>query len=106
MIRAVTVSEPRFTRDDVDLVLASRLAELKSPTGHPLDEATASEANPANPNGTYYYRAIGETRANAAPPHVDWALRAQRQAEERWRKENPDVDASGYFWPVERVERK
>ena len=55
-------------------------------------------ANPANPDGAFYYV--------AGPQKVDWAERARRIAEKQFREEVGDkFDMSGYFFPVKKVWR-
>lgn len=98
-IAAITETEPEWSVADVDWLIASRDHEASIGShGHPLEEATSNEANPANADGAYYY--VG------GPQKVDWAERARRIAEKRFREEVGDkFDMSGYFFPVKKVWR-
>lgn len=98
-VAATVEVESEFTSSDVDWLIASRDREASiGAHGHPLDEATSPDANPANPNGAYYYVADAQ--------RVDWAERARRGAEKRFRDEVGDkFDMSGYFFPVRKVWR-
>ena len=99
-VGAVTATEPEWRETDIDWMIASRDREsTMGAHGHPLDESTSRDANPANADGTHYYV--------AGPPQVDWAERARLRAEKQFREEVGDkFDASGYFFPVKKVYRR
>lgn len=95
--RTITVRESEWDDDQVAVLLASRRNEQRDSTGHLLIESTDLLANPANTAGTHYYV--------ADLPHVNWAQRAEQQAREAFKRDNPGTDTAGYFWPIRRVER-
>lgn len=98
LMHSITVREAEWDDDQVALLLASRRNELRDPTGHLLVESTDLLANPANVDGTHYYVADA--------PHVNWAQRAEQQARDAFKRDHPDADTAGFFWPIRRVDRR
>lgn len=96
---ATVTREPEWTLDELNWTLAARAYEAAiGPHGQPLVEATSAEANPANDEGAYFYR--------AGKPIIDWALRTQLQATARMRKNLQEGESmDGYHIPVEKVWR-
>ncbi len=88
---SVTVTQPRFTARDRELLLASRRAEKvrRGSHGHPLSEAT----DPANQFG---YK--------VPPPKQDWAQKKLNEVQEAYKKANPNADIGALLWRVETVD--
>lgn len=85
---SVAVVEPRFTKEEVELLLASRRADNvpRGPHGLPLSVST----NPAN-KGKFKVQ-----------PVTDFALEALHREQESWRKNYGElVDVNAMLWPVE-----
>lgn len=78
-VLSVTVSEPRFTRREVALLLASRRAEKvpRNRLGVPLHEAM----DPAN-----------QFAFEVDPPVMDWAMKKRNEVAEAYHKANPKAD--------------
>lgn len=89
MVRAVTVSEPLWTPDDIAVALASRHAQNapRGPHGLLLSEAT----DPA-----FHDQWV------VPLPKRDFALKKQNEAQALRRKQYPDEDASSLLWKVSR----
>jgi len=94
------VSDPEWSLTDVDWLIASRDYEAGIGShGHPLDEATSADANPANPDAKYSYAA-------GPAPDVDWAERARLNAQQVHRATlRDDESANGMYFPVRKVWR-
>lgn len=86
MVRAVTVSEPRWLPGDVASLIASRRAEFapRGPHGHLLSEAT----DPAN---QFKWRAHRKD---------DFAMRAIAYQQDIRRRQDRNADLSGDVWSV------
>lgn len=85
----MTATEPRFTRREVALLLASRRAE-KIPRGRhglTLQEATDRE-------NEYAY--------TVPLPTTDFAAKAIADAQEKYRKDWPDAQLDALLWRVEK----
>lgn len=93
---SVTVTESRFTPDEVTVLLASRRAEQerRGAHGHPLSESTSRDADPSSFDAKYRYR--------VPSPTVDYAARALAQAQAERRKAYPNEDQSALLWRVVR----
>lgn len=104
--RSVTVREPEWRPSDVSLLIASKHLELRDSTGHLLVESTDLAANPANPDGQWFYRAGVRMQDGTRGPVTNWAEKARADAQKAWREKYPNADMSGLHWPVERVERR
>lgn len=89
LVRTVSVREPEFTAAETAVLLASRRREFEAgPHGVPMQEAT----DPAN---QFAFK-------GKSGPVVDWAEKARLDAQEAWRKANPDANTHGHIWAVER----
>lgn len=106
LVRAVTVREPEWTAAEVSMLIASKHLEMRDSTGHLVVEATDLRANPANPDGTHYYVAGVLGPDGMRHPVHNFAEIARAQAQQTFRDAYPDVDMTGLYWPVERVERR
>lgn len=86
VVRTITVREPEFSEWDVAVLLAD-LAESKIRKGRhglPLVDAL-------DPKNQFAYVAKG--------PVTDWAQRKLNEAEERFKKSNPNADMDSlHFW--------
>lgn len=85
---SVATSEPRFTRDEVALLLASRRVEQepRGSHGHLLSQATDPKSR---------------GRWKAQLPTVDFAARELNAAQDAYRKQYPDADMDSLLWAVE-----
>ncbi|WP_066038654.1 hypothetical protein [Herbiconiux solani] len=92
LVKSVTVHDPDFTRQDIDLALASRRDELRNRHGFPLEEAMSNEANPANAAGEFYFVGAGL--------ETDWVEKAELDALDRFKAENPDENLNGKHMTV------
>lgn len=84
----MTVLEPRFTRSEVDLLLASRRKEKepRGPHGFTIAEAT-------DPKNQYRFR--------VPEPYLDFAQLALGKARAAYQKRFPDGDMSAALFRVE-----
>jgi hypothetical protein len=78
-VLSVTTAEPRFTRDEVALLLASRRAENAPRGEHGL---LLSEA--MDPKNQFAFE--------TTPPVMDWAQKTLNDARAAYRKKSPDAD--------------
>lgn len=86
---SVTVTEPRFSPREVDLLIESRRQEKapRGPHGHLLSTATDPDV---------------QRRINVPLPRIDYVQRALLKAQERHRAEyGENADYSGELWRVE-----
>lgn len=85
---SVTVVEPRFSRHDVAVLLASRRAEKASrgSHGHLLSEAT----DPAL-----------QGKWSVPLPVTDFAQEKLTRAQDAYKKSYPDADMSALLWRVD-----
>lgn len=93
MTRSVAVSEPEWSRNDVAVLVASRLLERQvGPHGFPMSVAM----DPAN---QFAFK-------GSDGPRVDWAEKAKRDAQDKYYKLHDTKDApvsrNGHIWSVER----
>ncbi len=93
--------ESPWTREEVDLLLASREVENDvGPHGHPMSEALVGD--PFDDSKPHYYEA-------AEVPVVDYAEKARLDAIERYRAEytvdGQSPNMHGLIFPVSKVER-
>lgn len=94
VVRSTSVTESEWSREDVALLIASRIREASiGPHGIPFDEAT----DPANEHAFTVGRG----------PLVDFAEKAKRDGADAYykkydTKENP-VNRNGHIWRVKRV---
>lgn len=102
----MTVRQPEWSADQVSVLIASKHLELRDSTGHLLVESTDLAANPASPESTYYYAAGVKYPDGSRGPVTNWAEKARAEAQKRYREHHKDVDMSGLYWPVERIDRK
>lgn len=104
--------EPEWTPDQVAMVAAvDDFDRLLGAHGQPMDEATSKDADPMNRAGTHYYKAgaltVTPEGAFVYAPLVDQAMKAQLDAEDKFRKAAGEgANLNGLFWPVQREERK
>lgn len=85
--------EPEFTREDVDLFEAARIAEESiSPRGIPVED----EIDPAN-----QYRFKVATPDGL--PVKNFAVAAQNAQRKAYEKAWPDADTGSLMWPVKLV---
>lgn len=88
---SVTITEPRFSRADVELLLASRRAERapRNPYGVLLSEATdpAMKGRWVIPN-----------------PSRDFPAQMLHARQAEYRKKYPDADHGSLLWRVDRTE--
>lgn len=89
--------EPEFDREQLILLLAaSRLDADIGPHGHPMSEATSSEADPAVAGGWRY---------SAGPyPDIDFAQQALDRAQATYDAANKNSDRAGHVWRVRRID--
>lgn len=88
-VLSVAATSPRFTRRDVDLMLASRRAEQAPRGSHGL---LLSEAT--DPAHQYAWK--------ADLPTTDFAAAALKKAQDQYAKSYPDADMSSLLWRVGR----
>lgn len=88
-VLSVTVTEPRFTPSEVDVLIASRRLEREPRGAHglPMSEVT----DPAN---QYAYR--------VPEPDMDFAQAKLNRERDMYKKANPDADMSALVFRVER----
>lgn len=80
------------------LAIASFEVDRETPDhGFHLSEALSAEADPANRDGAFKFR--------AGLPVVDWAEKARRDAADAYRRDNDNANMNGLFFPVEKVDR-
>lgn len=96
LVRATTTTEPEWSPGDVDLMLAAAAADRETgPHGHPLWESTSDEASPTNYSSTLRYV--------AGPILTDWAEKARRDAEDKFRKQFPNESLNGRIFTVKKI---
>lgn len=84
---SVSVTEPRFTPDEVGLLLAARRLELsRNDYGIPRDVAMDAD-------NQWGFKIVG--------PRMDWAEETVRRAKVAYKQSNPDADMSSLHWSVE-----
>lgn len=89
--------EPEFDLEQLALSLAvERLDADLGPHGHPMSEASSSDADPSKPGGYRYM-------ANEAP-RIDYAAQALERAQEAFYKKWPDAERAGHLWHVRRID--
>lgn len=88
-VLSVSVAEPRFTRREVAVLLASRRAERvrRGPHGVLMSEATARE---------------NKFKFRVPLPTEDYAAKALHVAQEKYRKDYPNASMDSLLWRVEK----
>lgn len=90
--------EPEYSRDDVRLLVAQMMWERSlGPHGYPLDEATSADADPDNHDAKF--------RFTVGDPVRDFAEKAQKDAEDAYRKQWPDANMNGLVFQVKKESR-
>lgn len=91
------VTESEWSADERAWLIASRDYESSiGGHGHFLEESTSPLADPANKDGLWRYEA-------GSAPQVDYAAKAQHEAQDAYRKAWPDASMAGLFFPVRKV---
>lgn len=96
-IRSVTVTEPEWDVDQVDLMLAweAYRGDLGQ-YGEMLSEATSPDADPTSYSGWRYV---------AQGPFTNQAEKVAKDAEADWKRQaGKDANTNGMYWTVEKVE--
>jgi len=98
VISATTTREPEWDREQLAMMLAHIENEASIDSlGFPIAESTSPDGDENNKQGKYLYR--------AEKPIVNFAARAQENAQEAYRKAHGGELPSYLHFPVKRYER-